>query len=168
MFEIASMGGWPPGDAAWQAMIAAWFLGVAVIVLPAIAGRHVAWIRPDLLPAWRMIHAFVGVLFVMGSALSRPAPWDAWTTVIWALAGIVVFLAGLFLRARTHRIAGLLVLGACLPRIFFVDINSTLYRIAAFVVVGLVLLWVGFSYQRFRHLIDNDADRSEPPGKDSD
>jgi uncharacterized membrane protein len=44
----------------------------------------------------------------------------------------------------------------CVPRVFLVDIDSTVYRIVAFVALGVVLLWVGFSYHRFRHLITGE------------
>jgi hypothetical protein len=52
------------------------------------------------------------------------------------------------------------------PRVFVVDIQSTLYRIGAFVVLGVVLLWVGFSYHRFRHFITDDAPPEAPKGDD--
>jgi uncharacterized membrane protein len=60
-------------------------------------------------------------------------------------------------RERAARLAGLSGLALCIPRVFIVDIDSTLYRIGAFFVLGVVLLWVGFSYHRFRHLIADDG-----------
>ena len=48
-------------------------------------------------------------------------------------------------------------LALCVPRMFLVDLHSTLYRIVAFGALGAVLLWVGFSYHRFRHLIAEDV-----------
>jgi hypothetical protein len=39
------------------------------------------------------------------------------------------------------------------PRVFLVDLDAALHRVVAFVVLGLVLLRVGFSYHRFRHFI---------------
>jgi uncharacterized membrane protein len=38
------------------------------------------------------------------------------------------------------------------------DIQAAQYRIAAFIVLGLLLLWVGFSYQKFRSFIERSAD----------
>ncbi len=75
---------------------------------------------------------------------------------------IAVFILGLFARERAFRLTGLVGLALCVPRMFFVDLDSTLYRIVAFVALGLVLLWVGFSYHRFRHLI---ASPDGPPPK---
>ena len=68
-------------------------------------------------------------------------------------------------RERAARLAGLSGLALCIPRVFIVDIDSTLYRIGAFFVLGVVLLWVGFSYHRFRHLIADDGGE-EVAGRD--
>jgi uncharacterized membrane protein len=56
---------------------------------------------------------------------------------------------------------GLIGLLLCIPRVFLVDLESTLHRILAFAVLGVVLLWIGFSYHRFRQWIT--ADPSAPP-----
>jgi uncharacterized membrane protein len=80
-------------------------------------------------------------------------------------AAIGVFLLGLSNRERAARLAGLSGLALCIPRVFIVDIDSTLYRIGAFFVLGVVLLWVGFSYHRFRHLIADDGGE-EVAGRD--
>lgn len=73
------------------------------------------------------------------------------------LFAVSLFVVGLFARSRPHRLVGLGGLAFCVARAFMVDIDSTLYRIVAFVVLGVVLLWVGFSYHRFRHLIEEEA-----------
>ncbi|MBC7368974.1 MAG: DUF2339 domain-containing protein [Undibacterium sp.] len=80
-----------------------------------------------------------------------------YATMLCGLAAITLFLLGLFARERAARLVGLGGLLLCVPRVFMVDIHSTLYRIGAFVVLGVVLLWVGFSYHRFRHFITDDA-----------
>jgi uncharacterized membrane protein len=82
-------------------------------------------------------------------------------TVGWGLAAAVWFMGGLLLRTAPYRLLGLIGLGLCIPRVFFVDLHSTLYRIVAFMVLGVVLLWVGFSYHRFRHLIIESGDEAE-------
>lgn len=81
----------------------------------------------------------------------------AYATAACGLAAVMMFLTGLFGRSRPHRLTGLAGLAFCVARAFFVDLDSTLYRIAAFVALGLVLLWVGFSYHRFRHFIVDEA-----------
>jgi hypothetical protein len=79
-----------------------------------------------------------------------------YATVLWGAAAIALFLAGLFVRTRAYRLVGLAGLALCIARLFVVDLGSTLYRIVAFVALGAVLLLVGFSYHRFRHLIVNE------------
>jgi len=81
----------------------------------------------------------------------------AYATVGWGLVACAVFLTGLMARSRPHRLLGLIGLGLCVPRVFIVDLSSTLHRIIAFVVLGAVLLAVGFSYQKFRHWIVEDG-----------
>jgi hypothetical protein len=81
-----------------------------------------------------------------------------YATVGWGLAAILIFMAGLFLRVAPYRVLGLLGLAACVPRVFLVDLNSTLHRIVAFIALGVVLLWVGFSYHRFKHLLVADPE----------
>ena len=81
----------------------------------------------------------------------------SYATAACGVAAVVMFLTGLFGRSRPHRLIGLAGLAFCVVRAFFVDLDSTLYRIAAFVALGLVLLWVGFSYHRFRHFIVDEG-----------
>ena len=81
----------------------------------------------------------------------------AYATAACGVVAVSMFLLGLFGRSRPHRLIGLAGLAFCVARAFFVDLDSTLYRIAAFVALGLVLLWVGFSYHRFRHFIVDEA-----------
>jgi hypothetical protein len=85
-----------------------------------------------------------------------------YATVGWGLTAILLFMAGLFLRTAPYRVMGLIGLAMCLPRMFIVDLNSALHRIVAFIVLGLVLLWVGFSYHRFRHLVSDRETPSDP------
>jgi len=103
-----------------------------------------------------------------GAALALGFLWSAvqqgalapYATVGWGAAAIVLFAAGLFSRLRPYRLIGLTGLLVCIPRVFFVDLQSAFHRIIAFVVLGVVLLWVGFSYHRFRHLIVDTKDPS--------
>lgn len=91
-------------------------------------------------------------------ALTEQSGEVAWyATAGCGLFAVSLFVVGLFARSRPHRLVGLGGLAFCVARAFLVDIDSTLYRIVAFVVLGVVLLWVGFSYHRFRHLIEEEA-----------
>jgi hypothetical protein len=172
MYGLTLASGWPPPDAPWSALSGAMAIGIAFVAIPAVTIRYCPWIDERWHFPWRVAQAAFGTIFILHIAVLDGAPWSPVASVIWASGGIGVFFLGLFFRSRPHRIVGLLALATCIARVFLVDINSTLYRIAAFVVLGAVLLWVGFSYQRFRHLIEEDetpANRGNrsPDGKSS-
>ncbi|MEZ5278027.1 MAG: DUF2339 domain-containing protein [Opitutaceae bacterium] len=163
MLTITGSHRWPPAGSEWMALAGAIVAGLALAAFPAITDRRYSWPKAGYRSIWMGAHAACALLFLVLIASRNHAPWADLTSVIWAIGGIAVFFIGLFFRSRPHRISGLIVLAACILRVFLVDINSTLYRIAAFIVLGAVLLWVGFSYQRFRHLIEGDEDRDVGP-----
>lgn len=137
--------GWGRGLASTLLVAAAW---VALpLLIPQAAGRK-GWFY------WSFGVGGLGLVFF--TAVVQRGALDPYASVAWGLASIVVFMTGLFARVRPYRMLGLLGLAVCVPRIFIVDLDSALHRIAAFVVLGLVLLWVGFSYHRFRHLIADE------------
>jgi len=105
---------------------------------------------------FRWICSGAGLLLAFTFLLSQKTGLAPYATASCGLVAVLLFLAGLFGRSRPHRLTGLVGLAVCVARVFLVDLDSTLYRIAAFVAVGLVLLWVGFSYHRFRHLVVED------------
>jgi uncharacterized membrane protein len=73
-------------------------------------------------------------------------------TAAWGLEGAALLLAGFALRDHVLRIAGLIVLGICLPKLFFYDLRNleTGYRIFSFVLLGLLLIAVSWVYTRFK------------------
>ncbi len=78
---------------------------------------------------------------------------DNLTAVFWGLSAIVLFVSGLFAGLRAYRLTGLIGLVFCIGHIFIWDIQDTFYRIIAFFVIGLVMLAIGFLYNRFRERI---------------
>ena len=158
MATIAGDRQWPPEAGPWVALAGAVATGLALAAYPALTDRRWPWSGRRLRSIWMGVHAGGALLFILTIAVTAGAPWMDVASVLWALGGIAVFFLGLFFRSRPHRIFGLMALAACIARVFLVDINSTLYRIAAFIVLGAVLLWVGFSYERFRHLIEGDEE----------
>jgi uncharacterized membrane protein len=146
--------GWARGDSAWALLPAVFLLVMALAVAPLVQARCEAWLGSVFERPWRVAHAVGAVLALFILATIGHAAWQAYGSVVWAIGGIVLFVLGLAFRARSHRVVGLLALGLCIPRVFLYDIQSTQYRIAAFVVLGVLLLLVGFSYQKFRYLIE--------------
>ncbi len=71
-------------------------------------------------------------------------------SVLWSVYGGLLTAAGFRLRLRVLRTAGLILFGITLLKVVFVDISELqqLYRIIAFLALGLLLLWVAWAYQR--------------------
>lgn len=163
---LAGAAGWlvRPDLAATGAVV---LLAAVALALP-VVGRD----RPETdAPRWRTwarwLHAIGALGLLFWVAVERRDALAPYATVLWGGVAIAIFVAGLFARERAYRLTGLAGLALCVPRMFFVDLDSTLHRIVAFVVLGLVLLWVGFSYHRFRHLIAR-PDRPDGPSAKPD
>ncbi|MCX5905530.1 MAG: DUF2339 domain-containing protein, partial [Proteobacteria bacterium] len=76
-------------------------------------------------------------------------------SVLWALYASLLTGAGIIKRLRGARILGILLLGATVLKVFFVDLSEleTFYRIISFIVLGLLLLAVSYGYNRFKNII---------------
>ena len=72
-------------------------------------------------------------------------------TVAWALLALALFSAGFLMRARIFRLGGLGVLALALGRIFLIDVwlLDLPIRILSFLVLGSVLLLLGYLYNRY-------------------
>lgn len=76
-------------------------------------------------------------------------------TVSWGLLGVIVFLFALWVKERSYRLAGLVLLLLCVGKILIVDIwgLSASDRYITLIVLGLALLLVSFLYSRHREAI---------------
>ena len=76
-------------------------------------------------------------------------------SILWALYASLLIGFGIAGRIRGARILGMLLLGITIFKVFFVDLSSlqTLYRMVSFIVLGLLLLAVSYSYNRFKTTI---------------
>lgn len=146
----------------WIAIALVFGLGAG---LPVLARRWVGAGAAGWLQWAAWVHPFAAWLGFAWVVIRQEGALAPYATMLGGTAAIGVFLLGLSNRERAARLAGLSGLALCIPRVFIVDIDSTLYRIGAFFVLGVVLLWVGFSYHRFRHLIANDGGE-EVAGRD--
>lgn len=131
----------------------------AVAVQPLIALSRGFKVSVGTARFWTISHALMAAGAITAIALNDRAAWQDYGTVLWAIGGIMLFGLGIWGRAKAHRLIGLVLLVLCIPRVFVHDIEEAKHRIAAFIVLGLLLLWVGFSYQKFRHFIEGD----DPP-----
>jgi len=76
-----------------------------------------------------------------------------YTTALWGASAVGTLVVGLVFRTKPLRVLGLVGLAICIPRVFMVDVRSTFYRIIAFGILSVVLLMVGFLYNRFHDFI---------------
>lgn len=76
-------------------------------------------------------------------------------TASWSIYAFAIFALGISLRERIYRWLGLGVLGAALGRVIIFDVwkLDTLYRILSFFALGLVLLVLGFIYNKYQERI---------------
>ncbi len=149
-FRFAPSG---PGQSTAAGLIAGLGVAAGVAALPLLVDRD---LTATLRKQFRWICSGAGLVLAFTLLLSQKTGLAPYVTASCGVAAVSLFLAGLFGRSRPHRLTGLIGLAVCVGRVFVVDLDSTLYRIAAFVAVGVVLLWVGFSYHRFRHLVVED------------
>ena len=72
-------------------------------------------------------------------------------TMSWSLWSFIVLGMGFLLKERIYRILGLLILSVSIARLFCIDIwqLETIYRILSFLALGIMLLMLGFLYNRF-------------------
>jgi uncharacterized membrane protein len=110
--------------------------------------------RQSATPDW--VSGTFSVL-VVGSVWLWATRWVHWRefhgtlTVIWSVVALLVLAAGFALRERIYRLGGLAILALALGRIFAVDVwqLETIYRILSFLTLGVVLLALGYLYNRF-------------------
>lgn len=71
-------------------------------------------------------------------------------SVVWALYGAGLLLAGSARRARLLRLLGLALLGVTALKVFVLDLSALdrAYRIVSFIVLGAILLAVSYLYQK--------------------
>jgi uncharacterized membrane protein len=70
----------------------------------------------------------------------------------WAVLGFAAIVAGLAERRRALRLGGLGVLALAVGKVFLVDLAhlESIWRVASFLALGLLLLAGAFAYQRAR------------------
>ncbi len=76
-------------------------------------------------------------------------------TASWAGLALALFVVGLLLKERVYRWCGLAILGCAVARVFLSDVwkLETIYRILSFMALGVVLLVLGFLYNKYQEKI---------------
>jgi uncharacterized membrane protein len=85
-------------------------------------------------------------------------------SVVWALYGAGLLLAGSARRARLLRLLGLALLGVTALKVFILDLSALdrAYRIVSFIVLGAILLAVSYLYQKSQQRAAAAAEAEEP------
>lgn len=73
-------------------------------------------------------------------------------SVLWGSVGLAILIAGLRMGTAPARTAGLMLLLAAVGKVFLFDLSTltSVYRVASFIVLGLLALVGAFAYQRLR------------------
>jgi uncharacterized membrane protein len=85
-------------------------------------------------------------------------------SIYWSLFAITLLLAGILNGRAALRGIGLVLLGGTILKVFFVDLAGLdqLYRIIAFIVLGVVVLAGSFLYFRFSQRFETEKEDNEP------
>lgn len=132
------------------------FAGLVLILIAQRIGRR--RLEGDFFGPWvqsaLIVLGVTGIWILMGRMVATVEN-GFLLTISWSLLAFLVLGAGFALKERTYRLLGLGILIASIGRIFFIDVwhLETFYRILSFLVLGGVLLALGFLYNRFAEAI---------------
>jgi uncharacterized membrane protein len=107
--------------------------------------------------ATRLLSSLALTLFVMFIAFN----WDGFTvTFLWLLTAVIVFAWGFRMRSVRARMAGIILIGVTLGKLIALDslTFSTVQKVIAYLVLGVLLLIVSFFYQKFRQQLFSDKE----------
>jgi uncharacterized membrane protein len=137
------------------------YLPNLIVLLLLLAQRQIACRLPERYPIRPEIHT--AVILIGGFSLWRflslwvlkQQPEGFYLTASWSMLALAFFTAGIALRERIYRYLGLGVLACALGRVVIFDVwkLQTLYRILSFMALGIVLLVLGFIYNRYQEKI---------------
>lgn len=121
------------------------------------------WVLPGLLLAanlltlWILSWELVNYVDSQLHAFARFAPEvkGFGLSALWAAYAVVAVVAGMAGRVRMVRLGGLALFWVTIFKVFVVDSFELTqgYRVASFIILGVLLLATGFLYQRYRRVI---------------
>jgi uncharacterized membrane protein len=103
----------------------------------------------------RILSSLALTLFVMFIAFN----WDGFTvTFLWLLTAVIVFAWGFRMRSVRARMAAIILIGVTLGKLLALDslTFTTIQKVIAYLVLGVLLLIVSFFYQKFKQQLFSD------------
>jgi hypothetical protein len=87
--------------------------------------------------------------------IEKPGDFYLTLTAGWAVLALLLFVTGMAMRERMYRWVGLGILAAALGRVVFVEVwkLETIFKILSFTALGIVLLVLGFIYNKYQEKI---------------
>ncbi len=84
-------------------------------------------------------------------------------SILWAVFGITFLITGIRKNQSAFRYCGLVLFAVVVAKIFFVDLNKLeqLYRIIAFILLGILILSGSFVYLHYRQAFTNEEEGEE-------
>jgi uncharacterized membrane protein len=105
----------------------------------------------------RLLTSLALTLFVMFIAFN----WDGFTvTFLWLLTAVIVLVWGFRMQSVRARMAGIILIGLTLGKLLALDslTFTTVQKVIAYLVLGILLLIVSFFYQKFREQLFSDKE----------
>ena len=154
----------------WLADICMLYLLYQMIIITrnniATLSNRFSWIHSMLLLAFFSMefkHLYVSVLAGPNSIEVFTTQYlKAGITIVWALFSFVLMWLGMKYKYKTLRIVSLSIFSAALLKLFLFDIRniSDGGKIAAFIMLGILLLVISFMYQRLKKIIIDDENKT--------
>jgi len=109
-----------------------------------------------------MMHAYVAVTTAFqNTSVSMQQYSKAGLTIVWALCSFTIMWLGMKHKFKTLRIISLVLFSLALAKLFLFDIRTISEggKIAAFIMLGVLLLIISFMYQKLKKIIIDDTIR---------
>ena len=110
---------------------------------------HGATIIAGSLSLWLLLSRWIC------DASSYSAEKGGFLTASWCVLASLLFIAGILLRERVYRWLGLAILASAIGRVMIIDVwrLAPIFKILSFMALGLVLLVLGFIYNKYQEKI---------------
>ncbi len=136
------------------------YLPNLLAILALLAQQQIARRVPERFPIPPIVHTGVIVTGCLSLLwfLSRWVMQEGsgfYLTMAWAALALVLLVSGVALRERMYRWMGLGILAGSLGRVVLFDVwkQETIYRVLTFMALGVVLLALGFVYNKYQETI---------------